>query len=166
MATQVQRQTDRAITSTRKRKATFDESSPAGLPRADTVSFGRETCGSLEQAEQREWLVTNGIGGFASGTISGNLTRRYHGLLFAALNPPMGRTQMVAKLDEVASYDDADYPLATNRWTSGAVEPKGLAGLGTLSEIFDGDAPFNPRGCIAQAWTVAEVLRSWRASFG
>jgi predicted glycogen debranching enzyme len=37
-------------------------------------------------------------------------------------------------------------------------------GLGTLSEIFDGDAPFNPRGCIAQAWTVAEVLRSWRAT--
>src|SRR5437899_12106198 len=88
------------------------------------LAFGREICGSLDIAEQREWLVTNGIGGFASGTVSGNLTRRYHGLLFAALNPPMGRTQMVAKLDEVASYDDADYPLATNRWTSGAVEPK------------------------------------------
>jgi predicted glycogen debranching enzyme len=38
------------------------------------------------------------------------------------------------------------------------------AGLGTLSEIFDGDAPFHPRGCIAQAWTVGEVLRSWRAT--
>jgi glycogen debranching enzyme len=37
-------------------------------------------------------------------------------------------------------------------------------GLGTLSEIFDGDAPFTPRGCIAQAWTVAEVLRAWRAT--
>ena len=36
-------------------------------------------------------------------------------------------------------------------------------GLGTLSEIFDGDAPFTPRGCIAQAWTVGEVLRAWRA---
>ena len=34
-------------------------------------------------------------------------------------------------------------------------------GLGTASEIFDGDAPFTPRGCIAQAWTVAEVLRAW-----
>src|SRR6266568_6904925 len=162
MATQVQRPAGSVKASTQK--AIRDSS--ATLSRTAAVSFGRETCGSLEQAEQREWLVTNGIGGFASGTISGNLTRRYHGLLFAALNPPMGRTQMVAKLDEVASYDDADYPLATNRWTSGAVEPKGLAGLGTLSEIFDGDAPFNPRGCIAQAWTVAEVLRSWRASFG
>ena len=36
-------------------------------------------------------------------------------------------------------------------------------GLGTLSEIADGDAPFTPRGCIAQAWTVAETLRAWRA---
>ncbi|PWT86974.1 MAG: hypothetical protein C5B56_11540, partial [Proteobacteria bacterium] len=35
------------------------------------------------------------------------------------------------------------------------------AGLGTLSEIFDGDPPFAPRGCIAQAWTVGEVLRAW-----
>jgi glycogen debranching enzyme len=35
-------------------------------------------------------------------------------------------------------------------------------GVGSLSEIFDGDAPFTPRGCIAQAWTVAEVLRAWR----
>jgi glycogen debranching enzyme len=35
------------------------------------------------------------------------------------------------------------------------------SGLGTLSEIFDGDDPFTPRGCIAQAWTVAEVLRAW-----
>src|SRR3989442_15595657 len=109
MATQVPRQTDRAITSTRKRKATFDESSPAGLPRADTVSFGRETCGSLEQSEQREWLVTNGIGGFASGTISGNLDRRYHVPLFAALNAPIGRIQMVAKLAEAACYDGAGY---------------------------------------------------------
>lgn len=38
------------------------------------------------------------------------------------------------------------------------------AGLGTLSEIFDGDPPFTPRGCIAQAWTMGEVLRVWRAT--
>src|SRR6266568_3935212 len=166
MATQIKKLSGSPVTSALKREMSDGASPSERTLRIAAVSFGRETCGFLEQAEQREWLVTNGIGGFASGTISGNLTRRYHGLLFAALNPPMGRTQMVAKLDEVASYDDADYPLATNRWTSGAVEPKGLAGLGTLSEIFDGDAPFNPRGCIAQAWTVAEVLRSWRASFG
>jgi predicted glycogen debranching enzyme len=103
--------------------------SPATLPRNAVVSLGRETCGSLEQVEQREWLVTNGIGGFASGTVSGNLTRRYHGLLLAALHPPVGRTQMVAKLDETARYDGADYPLSTNRWLSGTVEPKGYLNI-------------------------------------
>ena len=93
------------------------------------IEFGREICGSLEVAEQREWLVTNGIGGYASGTVSGNLTRRYHGLLVAALNPPVGRTQLVAKLEETASYDGKDYPLAANRWASGAVEPKGYLSI-------------------------------------
>jgi predicted glycogen debranching enzyme len=89
------------------------------------LEFGRETCGSLDIAENREWLVTNGIGGYASGTVSGNLTRRYHGLLVAALHPPVGRTQLVAKLEELATYDGASYALSTNRWVSGAVDPKG-----------------------------------------
>ena len=103
------------------------------------VDFGREICGALEVAEQREWLVTNGIGGFASGTVSGNLTRRYHGLLVAALDPPVGRMQLVAKLDETAHYDGADYALATNRWESGAVEPKGY--LNIESFRLDGTTP-------------------------
>lgn len=49
------------------------------------VDFGREIIGELAEAEQREWLVTNGLGGFACGTVAGLLTRRYHGLLIAAL---------------------------------------------------------------------------------
>src|SRR6516225_10948281 len=89
------------------------------------TTFGREVCNELTVAEQREWLVTNGIGGFASGTVSGNLTRRYHGILIAALNPPVGRTQLVAKTEEIADYGGCSYALATNRWTSGAVEPRG-----------------------------------------
>ena len=103
------------------------------------INFGREICGVLEVAEQREWLVTNGIGGFASGTVSGNLTRRYHGLLVAALNPPLGRNQLVAKVHETARYDGADYALATNRWESGAIEPKGYLNI----EFFwlDGTTP-------------------------
>src|SRR5216684_4386474 len=113
--------------------------SPATLPRNAVVSLGRETCGSLEQAEQREWLVTNGIGGFASGTVSGNLTRRYHGLLLAALHPPVGRTQMVAKFDETARYNGAEYALSTNRWVSGSVEPKGYLNIETFH--LDGTTP-------------------------
>ena len=52
------------------------------------IDLGRDICGDLAAAEAREWLVTNGIGGFACGTLAGTLTRRYHGLLVAALPPP------------------------------------------------------------------------------
>jgi predicted glycogen debranching enzyme len=90
------------------------------------VRFGRDICGNLADAEAREWLVTNGIGGFASGTVSGGLTRRYHGLLIAALQPPVGRSQLVGALDETVSYSSATYALATHRWASGAVDPQGF----------------------------------------
>ena len=90
-----------------------------------SVEFGREICGTLEIGEQREWLVTNGIGGFASGTVAGNLTRRYHGLLMAALQPPLGRTLLVSKFDEIATYGGASYPLGANRWAGGFVDPVG-----------------------------------------
>jgi predicted glycogen debranching enzyme len=90
------------------------------------VRFGREICGDLEAAESREWLVTNGIGGYASGTVAGGMSRRYHGLLVAALQPPVGRTQLVAWINEVARYERTEFALATQRWLSGAVEPKGF----------------------------------------
>jgi predicted glycogen debranching enzyme len=99
------------------------------VPPEAEIAFGREICGSLEIAEEREWLVANGIGGYASGTVSGNLTRRYHGLLIAALNPPVGRTLLVAKLEETATLAGLEYALATNRWLSGAIEPKGYLHL-------------------------------------
>ncbi|MCU0540698.1 MAG: amylo-alpha-1,6-glucosidase [Oscillatoriaceae cyanobacterium Prado104] len=89
------------------------------------IAFGREICGNLDSGESREWLVTNGIGGYASGTIAGLLTRRYHGLLVAALKPPLARTLMLAKLDETAVYHDRAYPLYTNRWADGTIEPQG-----------------------------------------
>ncbi len=89
------------------------------------VGFGREICGSLETAGQREWLVTNGLGGFASGTVAGLFTRRYHGLLVAALRPPVGRTLLVAGLNETAQYSGQAYPLATHRWLGGALDPQG-----------------------------------------
>jgi len=93
------------------------------------IQFGREICGDLAAAESREWLVTNGIGGYASGTVAGSQTRRYHGLLIAALQPPVGRTQLVSAIDEIAHYSGTDYSLATHRWSSGAVDPRGFLHL-------------------------------------
>src|SRR5882724_7447543 len=139
MATQIKKLSGSPATLARKCQATANESTSLRVPRIYAVSFGRETCGSLEQSEQREWLVTNGIGGFASGTVSGNLTRRYHGLLLAALHPPVGRTQMVAKFDETARYNGVEYPLSTNRWVSGTVEPNGYLNIESFQ--LDGTTP-------------------------
>jgi predicted glycogen debranching enzyme len=89
------------------------------------IDLGREVCGDLAAAEAREWLVTNGIGGFACGTLAGTLTRRYHGLLVAALPPPWHRTLLVSKIDEAVEYDGQSYALSANRWAGGAVDPSG-----------------------------------------
>ncbi|HTX60540.1 MAG TPA: glycogen debranching enzyme N-terminal domain-containing protein, partial [Verrucomicrobiae bacterium] len=103
------------------------------------VEFGRAICGDLDAAERREWLVTNGLGGFASGTIAGTLTRRYHGLLVAALRPPVERTLLVAKLDESARYRGAGYELAANRWKDGYLSPRGWLAIEHFS--LDGTTP-------------------------
>ncbi|UZQ55569.1 amylo-alpha-1,6-glucosidase [Trichothermofontia sichuanensis B231] len=89
------------------------------------IEFGRDLCGYLETAEKREWLVTNGIGGYACGTVAGLPTRRYHGLLIAALDPPVGRTLLVSTIDETAHYNGRIYPLSTYRWCNGVVNPTG-----------------------------------------
>jgi len=93
------------------------------------ISIAPEVSNDLALAEQREWLVTNGIGGFASGTVAGSATRRYHGLLIAALNPPSGRTLLVAGLDELARIDGKTQSLATHRWASRAIAPEGYLAI-------------------------------------
>src|SRR5947208_2534275 len=93
------------------------------------IRFGREIAGELDLAERREWLCTNGLGGFASGTVAGTLTRRYHGLLVAALRPPVGRTLLAAKLDETIAYDGLATALGANRWANGMVAPQGFRAL-------------------------------------
>ncbi len=82
--------------------------------------------GHLDYAEQREWLVTDGSGGYASGSASDVLTRRYHGLLVAALSPPLGRRVLFAKLDASVSYVGASVDLAANRWHDGTISPSGF----------------------------------------
>lgn len=89
------------------------------------LHLGRDICGHLAIAEQREWLVTNGIGGYACGTVAGLLTRHYHGLLVAALKPPLDRTLLVTKLNEQVLYGGKTYALGTNRWVNGSVSPQG-----------------------------------------
>jgi glycogen debranching enzyme len=86
------------------------------------LDYGRDLCGDVDVAGRREWLVTNGLGGYAMGTVAGMLSRSYHGLLIAAMAPPgapglppAARTLLLAKLDDTASYDGRRYELFTDQ---------------------------------------------------
>ena len=95
----------------------------------DVIHGGRALCGDLLQAERREWLVTNGLGGYAAGTVAGTLTRRYHGLLIAPLQPPYDRWLVFAKADATLVDGERDIPLFSNRWAGGAINPHGYMHL-------------------------------------
>ncbi|HEV2014514.1 MAG TPA: amylo-alpha-1,6-glucosidase [Candidatus Dormibacteraeota bacterium] len=89
-----------------------------------------ETCHDLDTALSREWLVTNGLGGFASGTVAGVNTRRYHGLLVASLNPPVQRMVLLAALEEWLLIPGGDpQPLSAQEYWDGTVYPQGFQQL-------------------------------------
>ncbi|MET7424979.1 amylo-alpha-1,6-glucosidase [Dactylosporangium sp. NPDC005555] len=89
------------------------------------ITFGRQVCGSLESAAGREWLVTDGLGGYAMGTVAGLRTRRYHGLLVVASPGAASRRLGLAALDPVVRIGDRVVRLATGEWAGGAVDPAG-----------------------------------------
>lgn len=88
------------------------------------MRLDRSTLGNLEAALSREWLETNGIGGFASSTVVGLNTRRYHGLLVAALKPPVDRFLLLSKIEETLVVDGRRYELSANRYP-GVIHPQG-----------------------------------------
>src|ERR1700730_14098107 len=82
-------------------------------------------CRNLDVASRREWLETNGLGGFASSTIVGLNTRRYHGLLVAATKPPLGRLVLLSKIEETLLIDGKRFDLSANRYP-GVIHPQGF----------------------------------------
>lgn len=102
------------------------------------IAFGRGVCGSLDEAAQREWLVTDGLGGYACGTVAGLRTRRYHGLLMTATSPG-GASRMLglAGLDAAVVIGDRRIRLATHEWAGGTVDPRGHEHLATF-DLLDG----------------------------
>lgn len=88
------------------------------------ISFDRRTCNDLAACAVREWIESNGIGGYGSSSICGLNTRRYHGLLVAATNPPVGRMVLLSKIEETFILDGQQYDLSTNRYP-GTVHPNG-----------------------------------------
>jgi predicted glycogen debranching enzyme len=120
----------------------------ADAPTLTAVRFGRALCGDLDAASEREWLVADGLGGFAMGTVGGLRTRRYHGLLVVATRPPGGRMLGLAALDPILILGERRIPLAVHEWASGAIDPHGHIHLESF-ELEDG----LPRW----RWTIGDV---------
>ena len=108
---------------------------PFAASDSTAIRLGRQVCGDLDQAAAREWLVTDGLGGFAMGTAAGLRTRRYHGLLVVATAPPIGRQLGLVSLDAVVVIGDRRVQLATHQWVGGAVAPTGHRLLASFALI-------------------------------
>ncbi len=128
------------------------------LQRLTPIGFGREICSDLGAAERREWWIGNGNGAYAAGTVAQSLTRRYHGLLVAPVDPPLGRCLVLTKADAELVVADRRIPLFTNRWASGVVAPEGHLGL----ENFHLDA--TSPGAWWRREAASTRLSRWRSS--
>ena len=88
------------------------------------ISIGPEILSDFDRAIQKEWIVTNGLGGYASSTALGVNTRKFHGLLIAAFKPPTDRRVILTKLDEELKIGKKAYPLGSNEFKHG-IQPEG-----------------------------------------
>jgi len=113
------------------------------------MRFGREVCGNLDAASEREWLLADGLGGYAMGTVGGLRTRRYHGLLVVATRPPGNRMLGLADLDAVLTVGERRIPLGVHEWASGAIDPIGHVHL----ECFTRED-----GLLRWRWAVGDVV--------
>lgn len=89
------------------------------------MKFDQETLSNLENVASREWLVTNGIGGYASSTLTGMNTRRYHGLLVAAVDPPAVRRVVLERVEEEVRQGTQEWFLATSHYGR-IIHPRGF----------------------------------------
>lgn len=92
--------------------------------RLPSISLGKETLSNFENVIRKEWIITNGLGSYASSTVLGINTRKYHGLLVAAFHPPGDRRVCLAKLDEEVKIENTIYPLSANEFQNG-IFPRG-----------------------------------------
>jgi predicted glycogen debranching enzyme len=114
------------------------------------IRFGPQVCGDLAAGTAREWLVADGRGGYAMGTVGGLRTRRYHGLLVVAGDTPASRRVGLVSLDPTITLPSgAAVRLGTHEWVSGAVDPAGYAYL----ESFDLDD-----GLPRWRWRIGDVV--------
>lgn len=99
------------------------------------MSLPRSCITLPQQALDREWLVANELGGFASGTVSQANTRRYHGWLVASLRPPVDRVVMLAKADATVVIEGRRYSIGCNEFADGTVSPQGFQYLASFDVV-------------------------------
>lgn len=90
---------------------------------------------SKDQADSREWLITNGLGGYSMSTVSSAHRRRYHGILVTAIDPPRERHVVLSKIEELVTIDGVEHDLATNHWESGVVSPTGYKKIESFTTL-------------------------------
>jgi len=91
----------------------------------DMITISSAVLSNPDKALTREWLVTNGIGGYASSTVIGANTRRYHGLLVASFPPPLERQVLLSKVDEELTIGGETYLLGANEFQGAIIYPEG-----------------------------------------
>lgn len=129
------------------------------------IRHGRAACGDPARGETLEWLVTNGLGGFASGSVGGPRTRRYHGLLVAALTPPSARTVLATDVLESLMLPEGAIALHASRWRGDVLSPRGfehleafwLEGTRPVWRYVVGDTALEKRVCMVPGRNVTVV---------
>ncbi len=102
--------------------------------RAWDLSVGSDICRNVQAGLDHEWFVTNGLGGYAAGSVAGATTRSYHGLLVAALRPPVERDVLITKIDETVELPDNHVlKLGVNEYRDGTIDPQGYNYLDRFS---------------------------------
>src|SRR5579875_1055477 len=96
------------------------------------IILDRGICCDFNETISREWLVTNGLGGYAAGTVAGTLARMQHGLLVAPLRDEAIPHVLLAKIDEEVIFDQRTYYLGTNEYQDGTLNPAGFVHLETF----------------------------------
>jgi glycogen debranching enzyme len=95
---------------------------------SSTIAFGRDVLGNYDRSKSKEWLLTNGLGGYASSTVTGANSRAYHGLLVASLPPDLTRVLLLSKVEDELRTANGWYPLSTNHYP-GLLYPEGFRHL-------------------------------------
>ena len=127
---------------TARQKMTIQPEVETNRPTANAwnLSVGPDICRDVQAGLDHEWSVTNGLGGYAAGSLVGATTRSYHGLLVAALRPPVERDVLITKIDETIELPGKGVlKLGVNEYRDGTIDPQGYSYLDTFS--LEADVP-------------------------